>query len=267
MLVVTRDACWSGYGDAVMTNGGVLVGLRRMRALRVTLMAWLCANVVGVAAFAGPAAAEPGLPTPYPMPTYVVSGSFTVTNAVMKDGCFYHPYVIHFETTPSTDYWAVNVRLTAPDGTAAGGEHKSGTGWAGGKFAGEVYLCDGLDQSGTYTLTGTVSTLGDEGEQDVAMTPATFEVFPLVNVTGMVSAKKITNGVRFIFRTPAQPVNTGVGDPARWRVTYDSGRSKKVTQRWDARYVWRKQFPEGSGRHVLRVYLNDKLARVQRVRA
>lgn len=227
----------------------------------------IAAGIAGMAAAPPRAAAEPGLPTPYPMPTYTVSGSFTVTNAVMKDGCFYHPIVVNFETTPSTDLWAVNARVTAPDGTVAGTIHKSGSGWAGGKFADEVLLCEGADAAGTYTLTGEVSTLGDEGEQDAVMTPASFEVFPLVDVTGTVSTKKITRGVRLIFRTPAQPANTGVGDPARWRVTYDGTHSKKVTQRWDARYVWRKQFPAESGRHVVRVYLNDTLVRRLIVRA
>lgn len=224
---------------------------------------WLTALMVVCGFAAAPAVADV---TPYPMPTYEVSGSFTVGNAVMKDGCFYHPYVVNFTTTPTTAYWAVSVRVLAPDGTVMDIASKSGSGWAGGKYAEEVLLCESMDPSGTYTLTGKISTTGEEGARDTVMTPATFEVFPLVDVTGKVLTKKIINGVRLIFRTPKQPPNTGVGDPARWLVTFD-GRTKKVTQRWDAKYVWRKQFPEGSGRHLLRVYLNSKLVRVLRVRA
>jgi hypothetical protein len=245
----------------------VMIVGSQVRRVAVVVAGMLAGVLVAAGMVAAPpASAEPGLPTPYPMPTYVVSGSFTVTNAVMKDGCFYHPYVIHFETTPTTDLWAVEVRVLGPDGTLQDGELKSGSGWAGGKFAGEVFLCEGIDPAGTYTLTGKVSTLGDEGDRETTMTPATFQVYPLVDVSGTVATKKIIRGARFIFRTPAQPVNTGVGDPVRWRVTFD-GKTKRVTQGWGQRYVWRKQFPKGSGRHVMRVYHNEKLVKVVRARA
>ena len=218
--------------------------------------------VVAVGLWGVPAYADH---TPYPTLTYTVSGSFTVGDVVMKDGCFYHQYVVHFETTPTTDYWAVDVRVLAPDGTLADTASKSGTGWAGGKFAAEVFLCESLDAAGTYTVTGKVSTLGDEGDRETTMTPSTFQVFPLVDVTGKVATKRIKNGVRFIFKTPTQPANTGVGDPVRWRVTFD-GRTKRVTQRWGARYVYRKQFKPGSGRHVLRVYRNYTKVKSVRLR-
>lgn len=229
-------------------------------------VAGLAAVLVGLSAMSGLSVPAQADATPYPMPTYVVSGSFTVADTVMKDGCFYHPYVVNFETTPTTDYWAVHVRVLGPDGTVADMDTKSGSGWAGGKYAGEVFLCEGMDPAGAYTLSGTVATLGDEGDRETPMTPATFQVFPLVDVTGTVATKRIVDGVRFIFRTPAQPVNTGVGDPVRWRVTFD-GRTKRVTQRWGARYVWRKQFTDGSGLHVLRVYRNDAMIKKVRYRA
>lgn len=205
-----------------------------------------------------------------PSAQYVVAGSFEVADVVLKDGCFYHPYVVRFETTPSTDMWAVNVRLLAPDGTVSDMSLKTGSGWAGGRYAEETFLCEGIDDPGTYTLTGKVSTFGDDGEQEALMTPSSFQVLPLpavpvADVTGTVTSQNIQKGVKLVFQTGSMPAGSVQGAWLSWKVVYD-GRTKRIKQGWNERYPLPVKFKTGSGKHVIGVYRNGALVKTVRVR-
>lgn len=223
----------------------------------------------------GPAQADPTPGVPYPP-----SGSFTTTNVQMKaSGCWYHPYAIVFDSGPMTESWYIEARVLRPTGTVFDIALESGENWAGGKIGEEMFFCS-YEDTGTYTITGTITTY--PGKIVTQMTPLTFQVLPVpapvaptvaptpvvpptVDVVGTLVKKNIVRGKKFVFVASATPVGSVEGRSLSWKVSYDD-EVEWVRQGAGERDSLKVRFPAGSGLHRVRVSLNGKRVYVARVR-
>lgn len=194
---------------------------------------------------------------------YPPSGTFATTNAQLREsGCFYHRYTLTFDSGPMTEEWGISIRVLAPDGTLADISSRLGSNWSRGTLAEDILLCSSLDQPGTYTLTGTITTW--PGDVDTAFPPLTFEVLPVpvADVTGTVAKRATADGAKLTFRSAATPTGYVQGRRLTWKIAYD-GRTKRIAQYAGERDVLRLRFRPGTGKHVIRIYRND--VRVLRV--
>lgn len=194
---------------------------------------------------------------------YPPSGTFATTNAQLKEsGCFYHRYTLAFDSGPMTEEWGISIRVLGPDGTLADIASRFGSNWSRGTLAEDILLCSSLDQPGTYTLTGFITTW--PGDVDTVFPPLTFEVLPVpvADVTGTVAKRVMAGGAKLIFRSAPTPTGYAQGRRLTWKIAYD-GRSKRIAQHAAERDVLRLAFRPGTGKHAIRVYRNG--ARVLKV--
>ena len=154
-----------------------------------------------------------------------------------------------------TEEWGISIRVLAPDGTLADIASKLGSNWTRGTVAEDILLCSSLDQPGTYTLTGFITTW--PGDVDTVFPSLTFEVLPVpvADVTGTVAKRATADGAKLIFRSAPTPAGYVQGSRLTWKITYD-GRAKRIAQYAGERDVLRLTFRPGTGKHVIRVYRN-----------
>lgn len=224
------------------------------------------------------------------------AGSFTVANTTLLSyGCFYHPYTVNLGVTGAS-YWDVDVRVLAPNGSVFEMDYLYGTGSGSASFPEDMFFCSSLDPAGTYTITGTVTTY-DYYYDEIAATPLTssaFTVSPYVapaptptpvpvpapapvpaptttapvfaDVSGTVSKKLINRGVKFTFRAKALPSGTTLRKKLTWTIVSD-GKFKTITQGPSSTKSLTMRFPGRSGKHLVKVLRNGKLATKVTVRA
>lgn len=214
------------------------------------------------------------------------TGTFTVGNAqLLSSGCFYHPYTVNLNVGYETTDWDVDVRIMAPNGSIADLNFITGVGVGTGALAEEFFICSSLDQSGTYTITGTLNTY--EGTYDFtptkqALVPVQFQVLPYVaplppappvvapitaDVAGTVTSSNVTRGVKLNFATKALPAGTVMGNKVTWTVLLDGKIRKTLSQGPSARQSVKVTSPARSGQHVVKVLRDGKAVKTVKYRA
>lgn len=197
------------------------------------------------------------------------SGSFTVKNAQhLSSGCYYHPYAVNLNITGAS-YWDVDIRILAPNGSIADLNYISGTGSGAASFPEETFLCSSLDAPGTYKITGKVTTYDYYYGQiaEAQMIPASFQVLAYTppappppppapvyaDVTGSVSHKMVTRGVKFTFKSDALPPGATLRNALKWKVVAEGRVRASFTQGPSNIRTKTIRFAAGTGRHVVKV--------------
>ncbi|WP_457207569.1 hypothetical protein [Nocardioides sp. P5_C9_2] len=230
------------------------------------------------------------------------TGSFTVKSLTLpaQYGCFYHPYTVNLTLGWETTDWSLDVRITAPNGTIFDEASASEFGTVGGtrSLSGEIFFCSSQTAPGTYTMTGVLDTY--EGASDYTPTaqslaPMQFTVSPYVaptpppppapapvpapapapapapvvyaDVTGKVSSKAITDGAKLTFKSNALPSGATQRKALTWTVIADGKIKKTFTQQASNARNVTVRFKNKTGKHVINVLRNGKVAKTVRVTA
>lgn len=188
---------------------------------------------------------------------YGGTATLTIPDVTLTPGgaCINH-YGTFSITHP--DYWNLDITANGPT-TWPATEYLYGTGPQSRVV--DLVLCPGTDAPGLYTASGlvTVEDPYSYNQREVVISEQFVISHPAppppvyADVTGTVSKKIVSTGVKLTFRSRAIPAGTVARSPLKWLVKYD-GRTKQITQ--GPSEVDTLNLRLGRGRHVVKVFRN-----------
>jgi hypothetical protein len=237
-------------------------------------IAVLIAAFVALLGLAGPATADSAtLP-------YGGTATLTIPDVTLAGT---GPCVSHYGTFSIShpDYWNVDITANGPT-TWPATDYLYGTG--PGSRVVELILCPSTDGPGLYTATGlvTVEDPYSYNQQQVfvsdqfvisrpappAPAPAPPAPAPVyADVTGSVSSKMVTRGVKLTFKTNALPAGATQRNPLAWKVVADGKVKKSFTQTASNIRSTTLRYSADTGKHVVKVLRNGTVVKTVRFRA
>jgi hypothetical protein len=221
------------------------------------------AAFVAVVGLAAPASADTvALP-------YGGTATLTIPDVTLTPG---GSCISHYGTFSTThiDYWNVDVTANGPT-TWPASDYLYGTGPATRIV--ELTLCPSFDGPGLYTAGGlmTVEDPASYNQLEVLITDQ-FTISnpapaPLVyaDVTGKVSSKAVTRGVKLTFKSNALPSGATQRKALSWTVIADRKVKSSFTQPASNIRTKTLRFKARTGKHVIKVLRNGKVTKTIRL--